>query len=57
MENQRILLVGFGKISSRIAAALAHGNRVWALARSERKMDDGIHYLQADVTDPATIEH
>lgn len=52
----RILIVGAGDVGGTLASALvAQGHEVWGLRRSAQNNNDGIQWLQADVTDPETL--
>lgn len=52
----KILVVGAGDIGGKLAGNLAKkGHDVWALRRSNVRFGDGIHMIQADVSDPETL--
>jgi len=55
--GQRVLLAGCGDLGLRLARRLqAHGAEVWALRRQPPVAGhDGIHWLRADLTQPATL--
>jgi nucleoside-diphosphate-sugar epimerase len=53
----RTLLVGYGKLGSRLAdRLLADGEKVFALRRSESDLPDGVRGFTADVSTPLAVE-
>jgi len=57
MQGKRILIVGCGKIGSRVAKKLALENQVWGLRKGAPEAIPGLELLSADVTDVASLEH
>ena len=55
--SERVLIAGCGDVGLRAARQLlARGNQVWALRRRATLPDSsGIHWLQGDLTQPATL--
>lgn len=54
--SERILIAGCGDLGERVARLLlARGDEVYALRRRPPGHDDGIRWLSADLTNPATL--
>jgi nucleoside-diphosphate-sugar epimerase len=56
MSARRVLVAGCGDVGARLAIRLQHaGDAVAALSRSGRGVPEGVAWLRADLTDPATL--
>ncbi|TNC80928.1 MAG: NAD(P)-dependent oxidoreductase [Oleiphilus sp.] len=55
MQDPSILFIGYGKIASRAAMALAGQYKVWAMARSARVTGPDMDYRQVDVCKPEEL--
>lgn len=54
--SERVLLAGCGDLGLRVAQQLrARGDEVWALRRQPPALPGDIHWLRADLTDPASL--
>lgn len=54
--SARILIAGAGDVGLRVARLLrARGDEVWALRRGFAAGEDGIHWIQGDLTKPETL--
>lgn len=54
---ERVLIIGCGDVGSRVGARLVErGAAVWGMRRSSAALPSGVQRVQADVTDPASLE-
>ncbi len=54
---ERVLIIGCGDVGSRVGARLVErGVEVWGMRRSSAALPPGVQLLQADVTDPTSLE-